>query len=342
MNSAFDVKITARKSWVDICKGIAIILMLFLHSYSSNNHLISWIHSFLMPLFFILSGYVMSITQNYKKNFLQLLKKLFYQLMIPYFIWSFLTTAFLQLLKTKGHGFLDAFLSNIKPIVCLYGSSPAWFLSCLFVTEIVFIILLKTIKNKYVILGVTLMFVVGSFFLPKSDYTGYIGVFLRGTFFLWVGLILPKIENQLRYSFIWICFGISLISIYLNYPNGMIKKVYTNFGSSHALYMISALSGSFVFILFAKALENNYGKVINKIKYIGENTIIILCTHIFIVEIVRLLDYKLFQNVLLKCGIFEGCIMVAIILLCEIPVIHVGLKYTPFLFGKKIKKKVII
>lgn len=45
---------TKRIAWIDIAKGIAILLMIIGHELPSNCHLYGLIFSFHMPLFFIL------------------------------------------------------------------------------------------------------------------------------------------------------------------------------------------------------------------------------------------------------------------------------------------------
>lgn len=48
----------SRENWIDITRGLAIIIMIIGHSISNQNA-ISWIWSFHMPLFFIITGYTM-------------------------------------------------------------------------------------------------------------------------------------------------------------------------------------------------------------------------------------------------------------------------------------------
>ena len=47
-----------RLDWVDIAKGIAIVLMILGHS-SLPNMIQNWIYSFHMPFFFFISGVLM-------------------------------------------------------------------------------------------------------------------------------------------------------------------------------------------------------------------------------------------------------------------------------------------
>ena len=71
-----------RIEYIDIAKGVAIILVLLGHIETCPAGLKSSIYSFHMPLFFILSGYFMKEGTELRL----LAKKLFKSLMVPYLI----------------------------------------------------------------------------------------------------------------------------------------------------------------------------------------------------------------------------------------------------------------
>lgn len=71
-----------RIEYIDIAKGIAIIMVLLGHIDLCPIGLKSSIYSFHMPLFFILSGYFMKEGIEIRL----LIKKLFKSLMVPYLI----------------------------------------------------------------------------------------------------------------------------------------------------------------------------------------------------------------------------------------------------------------
>ena len=55
INQSMTEPSTKRIAWIDMAKAIAILLMVIGHEASGNIY--TWIFSFHMPLFFILSGY---------------------------------------------------------------------------------------------------------------------------------------------------------------------------------------------------------------------------------------------------------------------------------------------
>ena len=52
------MKVSERYTWIDCIKGIGIFLVVLGHIYK-DNYIGQWIYSFHMPLFFMLSGYLM-------------------------------------------------------------------------------------------------------------------------------------------------------------------------------------------------------------------------------------------------------------------------------------------
>lgn len=88
-----EMKYAEREKWIDILRGIAITLVLCAHSVLiypidiSQNWLLSWVLEFIkvfyMPLFFIVSGYLLR-----KNNYLLFLIRKAKRLLIPYFLWG--------------------------------------------------------------------------------------------------------------------------------------------------------------------------------------------------------------------------------------------------------------
>ena len=56
------------------------------------------------------------------------------------------------------------------------------------------------------------------------------------------------------------------------------------------------------------------------------------------VEIIRLLDYKLFDNALYRLGILEGIVFAALVIGCEMAVIPIVNRYFWFVLGKRKRK----
>src|SRR5579871_3688954 len=130
-----------RVRWIDIARGIGIILVLYGHLFVSdkNNYLIFAFH---MPLFFFISGLVFKPTS---KSLWEIIKKYFRQLLIPYYIFAVLTYVFTLISQTAGDVSIGGVAYQLFGM--LYGSGSngmlgynvvLWFLPCLFITKLTF------------------------------------------------------------------------------------------------------------------------------------------------------------------------------------------------------------
>lgn len=82
-----------RNQWMDVAKGIAIILMVIGHT-SIPDYLSRFIYSFHMPLFFIASGWMTCWTKYTVKAFLYKKVK---SLVGPFLIYSSIVLIFMEL-----------------------------------------------------------------------------------------------------------------------------------------------------------------------------------------------------------------------------------------------------
>lgn len=117
---------------IDILKGFAIFLMVVQHIRFDRftNH---YIVAFIMPLFFIVSGYLYN--DSYK--FGERIRRKFKTLMAPYFVWGFIFTAFWTLLyRDNSDEIINAWRVYLfYPTNKVKYGVALWFLPCMFVTD---------------------------------------------------------------------------------------------------------------------------------------------------------------------------------------------------------------
>lgn len=137
-----------RLHWIDALKGMGIMLVVFAH-HSLPVALDTYIFSFHMPLFFFISGFLFDFGK-YAESGASFVKGRFRSLIVPYFSFALLTCLFYFLLDTgfqPGVTNIDFFgnsalygaysiLYALGPLVSY--NPPLWFLTCLFVTELLF------------------------------------------------------------------------------------------------------------------------------------------------------------------------------------------------------------
>ena len=122
-----------RLTYIDIIKGLAILLVVLGHAIQAINDdfdsslLFRYIYSFHMPLFMAVSGFL-----SYKPAHRQSIYKRFYQLMIPFFCWMIVNHLLM-------HFTLPSF-DDITNVV-KYPDRGLWYLWALFFISLIYYIL---------------------------------------------------------------------------------------------------------------------------------------------------------------------------------------------------------
>lgn len=279
-----------RIDWIDVAKGIAIILMIIGHTIPYNN-LIILIFSFHMPLFVILSGitYKPPINkENLKINFKKYFKKLF----LPYAI-VLLTCTSIRILINYQDVSMPIFLKEIcKAFLwgngCDYtfanisftGIGPIWFLITLFLSKITF----DMINYKFQNVNLSTNIIIYSFLLLLGIELGQITWLPQGLDLVLVFLFYLNIGHLFKNNFkclkinkniifiisfiIWnFCIGMNMyIELAMrSYPLGIIS-------------VISSLCGSYCIIELSKIIVNSK-KTKKFFVNIGIMSLTILCVH---------------------------------------------------------------
>ena len=84
-----------RVVWIDLLKAFGILLVMLGHIYQKNDMLYHWIYSFHVPLFFFLSGIFFVKADNFRVFII----KRWNTLILPYFVFYFITFAYWALVE---------------------------------------------------------------------------------------------------------------------------------------------------------------------------------------------------------------------------------------------------
>lgn len=271
----------SRLEFVDIAKGIGIMIVCFGHS-GAEDVVISWIGGFIVPLFFILSGYM------YKDKGIPVGKDLYNKgkkLLKPYFFFSVVLLLIYK--RFAWNDIVGVFYSRY----CLYTyhapdniffmkatNSPMWFLTAMFATFPLFYIIMKNEKYiKWIILSY-LLITWGCTFLPILLPWSLDVAFIMAIF-MYIGVLFRRQENLLnKPSYIyWLIIAAFLILCKVNgEPNPSVREL----GNSLLLYMITGVLGSISMMWICKHLE---GKPLSGLMAdIGRHTLVIFCLQIFV------------------------------------------------------------
>lgn len=252
-----------RIEWVDISKGIGIILVIVGHCVHFGHFVHNWIFSFHMQLFFILSG-MFFLQTNMTKCF----KKRFFELIVPYIVFCIIGLVSSLLIPQWSFTYRDIIID----IYCGYPNavnvSSIWFLICLFIVTLLFNFVLIVKKNNntfgWVVFGVIISFgfllgrfphILASFpvsRMPFDSDCAYVALlfFALGYFFrdtiLWGGG--EKLSNNLS-----ICLIGSIVSLILTVIVVILNGTVNLHGITYhneLIYICGAITGfSLVFFL---------------------------------------------------------------------------------------------
>jgi acyltransferase len=277
-----------RVHWIDIARGIGIILVLYGHLFVSdkNNYLIFAFH---MPLFFFISGLVFKPTS---KSLWEITKKYFKQLLIPYYIFAILTYAFTLLSQTAG----DVSLGGIgyQLFGMLYGSGSdgmlgynvvLWFLPCLFITKLTFATITKKVSQTKTLLGVLVVCGVSgyllSLYVPWLKLPFNFEIALTGLTFFGAGYLL-NINKQLFNIFAKqqallavtaMLFTIVIATLHYH-ATGTKVDLRSNQLNNFFLFYLGSFGGIITWITISRIIRKNA-----MLEYIGRHSIIIFAWH---------------------------------------------------------------
>lgn len=215
-----------RIEWVDIAKGILILLVVlghFLEALGYYEFVHKWIYSFHMVSFFALSGVVF---KEYNIKPLAFIRKKFRSLIIPAYI-AFFITAIYSCFQVGFHNLWEWL--SIKNIISVLVLHNYWFIGALFSLEIIEYFLHKVFLNGTILLFISFMLlcfgiackqiIPNSIDIPFSIIQGAVCAPFFELGFQFKGVLNRlKFDSLLKkFLFIFVSFGVSLFSVIL-YP----------------------------------------------------------------------------------------------------------------------------
>ncbi len=334
-----------RKQYLDIAKGIGIILVVIGHCPQVYNPLKQWIYAFHMPLFFIISGMVWNRESHEKRGFFTrkfVVDKL-KRLIIPCYIWGVL---YMMLDTVMNRSF-----SPMKIAYLIYGSQSGfshagsltslWFLPCMFIAVCLFEIvqqkLRKLEKRSILLFIICVMCAMAGLFLPRisGGYPWSIDVsFLALAFMMWGHLGRECIERIGERKVLAVlcaiaCLGILTATFGLNLRNISINNadMAGRYFGNPMLYLFDAITGSLFILLVSELISGQLGKGLVEL---GKRTIPIFIIHKPIVQALNKVGTAI------SAPSFVIAIISVAIAICISNLVYVGLrKLVPIVFGEK-------
>lgn len=303
-----DKQIENRIQWVDIYRGIMIILVVVGHATGRFN---SWIYQFHMVAFFFISGYVSKID---KRDGITQICKSFMSIMLPYFtisIFSFFLNAIMNRLGIYTMLFGTEFVGIKYSIQALLSRGDIysqylgtfWFLVALFGVEAFQILVVQICKRKigveYILISI-ITYAIG-FYLAYTKTKFQLAFFnldiiFIAQFYFALGLLAKnrKIEKEyFNFSVLGMgaCFVIACIVSIWGVANGIVMDLASmNVNKPIASFLVACAS-IYIIICISKIIEQVGGSKIFVV--IGKNSLGIMILHFICFKICFCAYYKL-------------------------------------------------
>ncbi len=274
-----------RVDFFDVAKGIGILLVVSAHIYDSDVFY-KLTYSFHMPLFLIISGMLISLTNPQNKPYPKLILSRLKGLMIPYVITEILCV---PLFYFRG-GYSPSDLRwIISDSVFLYHTLGAatWFLLGLFIAELIYFLILKTNPYRWLTIAICSALYILALVIKTENHIVFI--LLRSLvmmFYIMVGHQLSAFFSQKHP----IAITLALIAVFFAgvfFNPAPVVMVDMSFGNP-VLFTIAAVAGSALVISFSQALSNSQNNILSTVKnqcvFLGQQTVIILCSHLIIMR----------------------------------------------------------
>ena len=267
----------ARINWVDMARGYGIILVIIGHIESFGtqwDHVLrSEIYSFHMPLFFMISGFLFSAMKYTPKEFLA---KRLKGIMLPYLLIGLAIIAVNWLFYDMGD--FEALIFYFKELAVQNRFHVIWYLSCLFVSEIVFYAIVRLLKDCWwqtaiictmlAALGLTYYYTGGQS-LPWN-----VDVCPMAIFFIFLGYSVKKIKLKQDIKYFVIAIIINVVCVALN--EIILGRNLEMFNRSYAIVPFSlaaALAG--VYVVYWLSVKWQFAPI----EYIGKYSLVYFGLH---------------------------------------------------------------
>lgn len=354
-----------RLQYMDLAKGVGIILVVIGHSTYASDSVLTWLAGFHMPLFFIISGMLLFLGKESERSFKEILIKKGKGILLPYATFSILTiliNSVFYALFMGGFSF-DKIIPNIIETVTFYGISVLWFLPALFLGEILFLAVLKKFKTKGVmIVGILFgIIVIAGTPVFKANFPieqnlafqcigNIITVLLRsmaGYVFLAIGYLLKRfIKDTGIFSIKEAGLGAALLigQFFLGRWNGRVDLHFLVFNHG-IIYFLGAAMGTLGVVFLCKNISciSIKGKVLEGrwLAYFGKNSLIIMATHLdFLVMLVSIKIALWLNQYVPRAKEYVLYLTMAVCLvIMELVLIYVFNHYLYRLIGKSVKGK---
>lgn len=278
---------TKRIEWIDVLRFLGIFSIFLSHLEEPAGYFLPFGYRYQTPLFFFIAGAMQNLAST-DTNFVEHFRKKFKGIMLPYFFFGLVSIIIIFFQGNANAGLLvKTVVQYLLGIRNQLFAPILWFLPCIFVMSILFYLLKKSVKNRWLILLIGIgLFVVSETLLPhrpilKPSWFWNIDSVLYYFVYYTLGYaVFPYVQKLLSSRFVWAHVGF------------IISAVLATF------YALALLAGKNLTAMLFSNVPNSGPTV----RMIG--TIILIWFSIFLAQIfvsIPLLQ-KIGRNTLFLCG----------------------------------------
>ena len=319
-----------RLSWLDVLKGIGIILVAVGHIYS-NRIVFNWLYSFHMPLFFLAAGWVYK-----EKTILTDIKRRIQTIVVPYFSFGLLVLLYWQVIERRFRDSNMSFTDSLFGLLSgcynnLDFNVHLWFLPCFFVTVVLFNILVMNLGGRKIAYVVSALMSLIYIVLPMPELPWGINRVFKYIGFYAVGVFLTGRETKIADRNV----GTGVAAVVLLTVNFFLSLHNLTTG---IMWFVTALIGVFALILISQLINEN--KIL---QYLGRISLIVLCIHGPVYRIVvKIVSIPLHMGTdAVRGSILLAMIVVTVTMLICSVAYEVVVRIAPWMVGKKSQFQIV-
>lgn len=332
--------------WVDYAKCMAIFFVVWLHVHSLPE--ISFvINAFVMPLFFIISGYLFSYERN--PRYKPFVWKRTRQLLFPY-VWINIVAYLCWFAVLRHFGDDKDVYQWHQPLLGALGGIPAWLshdtplwsLMSFYIVEIIYYPFRRAAGCAWVIAAGLATTTAIALLIPEAG--GLLplaaGPSMAGLVFFAIGNYCREhslgshekmrlLRNPLTMLVLALIFGFS------TFANTTVEFFICRYGNI-VLFLISSLSGSLFIIGLASACSGIF-KERRIIRFVSVGTLLICGFHLLVFAALKGIAMFCFgiPPEELTGGLIKGLVFASAAFLLCLPIVYIIQRYFPFLTDKK-------
>ena len=279
--------------WIDQLKGFAFFLVILGHSHglALESPFRTYLYSFHMPLFLMVSGINLNITKMYETSFFSYAYKLFKRMIIPY-VWlnlfSLTARYFLSpVLVGEPYSVLNflrgTFVANTQLPGAPCPAAPTYYIILLFLAQLLFWLIVKITKKNLVKIGVccSLLCII-SLTTEAIPLIWHINVVPVAALWLYIGTLLMnfyKTHSEQLLSLrplntVAVSLGLFATGAVCWHFNGRVSIHGNLYGNSFLLFILGGVATSLFVALVIMKLPDT--KIFS---FVGKNTLFFLGTH---------------------------------------------------------------